>query len=255
MDSSKRRYLLALRDRTDLAPAEQHELDMAAAVHGDGWWLSRQDLTWQEFARAVGEFRQTAGRWPTGVAEDAAERRLGLWLESTRYRSRRGTLGWTKARGEYLDEVAPGWRGDDDPKWRAIADQVAAFRRSAGVFPRGRTEDSAELRLGQWLNATRTHSARGTGGWTDARGVYLDEVAPGWRLDEDQRWRAIADSVAEFYREHGWWPRSTATDTGERRLGKWLVQTRMYANRSTNGWTPARGAYLDQIAPGWLGRA
>ena len=183
------------------------------------------------------------------------ERRLGIWLESTRYRSRKGTLGWTTERGEFLDEVAPGWLGDDDVSWRAIADEVAAFRLEHRRWPRSRVEDPSERRLGQWIRQMRDRSARGTGGWTEARGTYLNTVAPGWLGNDDPRWRAVADEVASFHNRHGRWPRSTAGDGHERRLARWLVQTRMYRTRNSNGWTPARNDYLNTVAPDWHGRA
>lgn len=190
IDAGKLRYLRALRQRDDHTPAEAHEVAMADAAYGDGWWLPYRERAWRASARTVGLFRTRTGRWPSARADDPEERTLSTWLQNCRT-SAGGGKGhvWTADREAFIDKVAPGWRGvrntlrgQSEAWWQANAEATGDFSTANGRWPSPKATDQPERRLGLWLANQRT-AARGTGSviWNPERQSFLDRVAPGWQ--------------------------------------------------------------------------
>lgn len=79
-------------------------------------------------------------------------------------------------------------------------------------------------------------------------------IEPKPKRDGESEWRAIADQVGRYRRDHGRWPRMRSDAASERRLGQWLnaqrVQARGHQNAHRLG--AGRRKYLDAAAPGWL---
>ena len=154
---SKRWYLMQLRLRHDLTPAEQHELDMADAAYGLRWWMGVVERRWFENADAVAAFREVRGFWPVRSSSSAEEARLGKWLGWCRMSDRGKGSGrkWDHNRRDYLDEAAPGWRGDDDARWRSGADAFVSFVADAGRWPSLHATTAGERRTAIWLDKCR----------------------------------------------------------------------------------------------------
>lgn len=85
-----------------LRPDRRAFLDKAAP----GWYdLYRE--AWEGRATGLALFYMIELRWPDADAEDAAERKLGRWLDVQKMRARRGEL--SRERIASLDAVAHGW--------------------------------------------------------------------------------------------------------------------------------------------------
>lgn len=74
-------------------------------------WFEPMVEPWHDRADALAVFRGRTGRWPSGAAADADERKLGSWLYNQRSRAKAGARWFTPERRAYLDRVAPGWSG------------------------------------------------------------------------------------------------------------------------------------------------
>ncbi|MHB8318065.1 MAG: hypothetical protein ACYDEP_02365 [Acidimicrobiales bacterium] len=202
------------------------------------------------------------GCWPQHGAAHQTEKRLVNFLNRTRTAAR-GKGGenqtFTPERHAYLDEVLPGWEGDRYlPIFKSNVEQLAAWVEANGRWPRGRAVDQTEKRLAKFLSNTRT-TARGKGGenqtFTPERRAYLDEVLPGWAGDRSLRvFRRNVDELAAWKKTNGRWPRGKVVDQTEKRLAKFLDNTRTAARGKGNQsytFTPERRAYIDEMLPGW----
>lgn len=151
-------------------------LDEVAA----GWMGQDREGKWNEIARKVGAFHREVGRWPSRKSGDATEKGLGEWLNNQRAHSRSGTL--RAGRGDYLDEVAPGWMSQgSDERWSERARDLGAFYAREGKWTEKGARDIALKRHGQWLRHQRIYARNGT--LRADRRAYLDEHLPGWLPD------------------------------------------------------------------------
>lgn len=133
---------------------------------------------------------------------------------------------------------------DPDRHWRARARALVAYRAVHGIWPKSGT-------LRAWLNAQR--SAARTGTLSHERHQFLNNLAADWLphfRDQDAVWRANAEVVGVFLRDHDHRPLKTAPGE-EGRLGRWLAKQRAAATTDWNGPLPAhRREILDVVAPG-----
>jgi hypothetical protein len=181
MDPTKLNYLRELCVRDEVSATEQHELEMAVAVHGQDWWMTSSDRAFNASADAVAAFRAEHGRWPSQKGERPDERRLSRQLRDWRSGLRQDAAHLTTERLSVLDRVLPGWRESIDAVWDATAEAVAAFHQSKARWPSSGATDETERQLGHWLVRFRYYSKHAGAGRTAARCARLDELAPGWR--------------------------------------------------------------------------
>jgi hypothetical protein len=253
MDPSKRRYLLTLRGRDDLSPAEQHELDMAESVHGLNWWMNAVEASWFEKAEQLGEFFRTHGEWPRQTGSEPSERALAAWHQVLRVPSPQAAP-LTAEKVAHLDRVVPGWRQDNhDITWFRRADELCEFHREHGRLPSQTVGSREERILGTWAQKSRNAASRGA--LAQERLDYLDNALPTWRDRERNTWFTRADELAAFRRDHGRWPSRGSDAPGEARLAMWLSKAISHAATAKPSWTQQRAEYLDQVAPGWRDRA
>ena len=227
---------------------------MADAAYGADWRITPREARWRGKADEVQRFQRTYERWPSQAATDTVEKLLAKWLNHQRHDEKRSSAWWTNERAEYLDRVAPGWRGEPSGvRWRANCDSVGDFYRSKGRWPSTMSPDGEERRLGVWLAGQRDHRKRGSPSWSVGRESYLNEVAPGWRGPglETRRWKIVADEVGLFLVAQRRWPSQQAADKAERRLGLWLRDQRRNERNGYRAWTSERGEYLDKVVSGW----
>ncbi|MHB8318067.1 MAG: hypothetical protein ACYDEP_02375 [Acidimicrobiales bacterium] len=216
------------------------------------------------FKRNVDELAawvEANGRWPRGRAVDQTEKRLAEFLDHIRTAAR-GKGGekqtFTPERKSYLDEVLPGWEGDRClPIFKSTVEQLAAWKKANGRWPRDRAVDQTEKRLAKFLDNTRT-AARGKGNqshtFTPERRAYIDEMLPGWEGDCSRIFKRNVDELAAWVEANGRWPKRGATDQTERRLVNFLSNTRTAAREKGNQshtFTPERRVYIDEMLPGW----
>jgi primosomal protein N'' len=91
-----------------LDPAVREGLAVLPDWRGRPGHLEREAL-WQDRLGALIEYRAAGLDWPRRKkAETDAERELGEWLQSQRFKLGRGTLSTEKA--TVLDTALPGWR-------------------------------------------------------------------------------------------------------------------------------------------------
>ncbi len=208
-------------------------------------WNSTLDDAWDANADELVAFRAAHGTWPSMIAADPDEKRLGVWLGTQRTAARKDTL--EAVRQERLDTDAPGWNSTRDDTWDIRAGELVAFRAAHGTWPSMKAADLDERRLGQWLGSQRTDARKDT--LEEGRRERLDTDTPGWNNTFDDIWDANADELVAFRAAHGTWPGMTAADLAEKRLGKWLGNQRQAARKDTL--EAGRRERLDADAPGW----
>ena len=145
-----------------------------------GWrvFLPAPGLPWPERAEEVIRFREVKDRWPSQIAADEDERRLGVWLSNQRSQAHRGELSNKKRAA--LDGYLPGWdTGSREKTWYGNADALGAFFREHDRWPSKSAVGQEERRLGYWLH-NRRQDACTAAGWASERATYLDKVASGW---------------------------------------------------------------------------
>lgn len=74
-----------------------------------GWRILRE--TWETKADRLAAWHQANGNWPSSIATDPDERKLGRWLNQQRTAERKGTTWFTLERATYLSGKVRGWRG------------------------------------------------------------------------------------------------------------------------------------------------
>lgn len=151
----------------------------------------------------------------------------------------------------------PPVRGKRGRAWNATAVEVASFVDRYGRFPRERSTQPDERRLGKWLKRQRTaeRGHDGTESMSLERLAYLDEIIPGWADGQDDLWRRYANDLVAFCRRSGGrWPSEYSTDPVEVRLNKWLGTQRRAARggHRHESFTASRRNHLDLVLPGWL---
>ena len=242
-----------------LSPERQEYLDKVAPG-----WRPKPQITPEGFrarAEELGRWLCSAGVAPSSKSADAHERRLASWRRTQRDRLDAGTL--PPERRECLDEVAPGWctvlprRGGGvacagaDDRFRARAEELGRWMRSAGRTPYRSSTDPHEQRLAQWKKS-QLHRLR-AGTLSPEREECLDEAAPGWRPTQlPPAYCARAEELGRWMRTAGRTPSRLSADEDEVGLAKWRT---MQVNRLGAGTLPTeREAYLDEVAAGWRPR-
>ncbi|WP_146185012.1 helicase associated domain-containing protein [Agromyces badenianii] len=186
-------------------------------------------------------------RFPSASADDAAERRLAIWLRTQRAAAKGDRLGYD--RRQWLDEAIPGWNRSHESAWYGAAEQLVAFRQSAQRMPRTRSAaDPAERRLGVWLARQRSRQAAGR--LPVEYGRWLDERVPCWRARASEQWSGHLECTVAFASENGRLPaRSRLSGERERELAIWLGNQRTAARRGCL--SADRRRQLDDALPGW----
>ncbi len=137
------------------------------------------------------------------------------------------------------------------PTWQERVDELAAFRRVHGRFPRGYVEDESKPYsfLQHQRNGYRANKLPAS------RESYLNAHVPGWLTPrkqdrENSLWKQRAVEFELFLRSHGRYPRyKTAADAAERTLSVWLKRQR-HCLRNGN-LKENRTEWLNERFPGW----
>lgn len=171
-----------------------------------------QRLPWRTTLEKLVAWRQNyPDKWPVTITMDPDERILGKWLANQR--SYRKTMdvggvilkGMCPSRVEELDQVLPGWMGDDRPgksstekrwtatrhTWEESLFRTKAWRaRNPDRWPiqQGKDGDPEENKVYKWLIEQRRYKKNymtgkylKLGGMNAKRAELLDkELTPGW---------------------------------------------------------------------------
>lgn len=133
------------------------------------------DPTWRDTARAVRDFRQQHGVWPSQIGPTNAEAHLGRWLATQRGIARQGRL--LADRREWIDARLPGWNeaGTKKDSWVRNARALGAWRDEHSRWPSSTARGLAERLSGMWLEGRREEARAGR--LSGARRRLLDRVA------------------------------------------------------------------------------
>lgn len=139
-------------------------------------WFDPHFAIWLANANAVAAYRGRTGRLPYFRSPDPELRRLGGWLNNQRTAQKAGRL--PERRAAWLDRHLPGWAEGNDAIWARNSDAAAQFHSYTGQFPRRRSDDPVEAKLGTWLDHQIAREGRGR--LRQDRRRWLDDHLPGW---------------------------------------------------------------------------
>ena len=227
----------------------------------------RVDRQWAARVLAAAEFRNVNGVHPHQGMVDPEDRTLGLWLRDWRRAVRTHSTGWSPEREAFMDVNYPSWRTPDRQNsiagpdigavWTSRALAAAAFREEHGFHARVGSPIPGGSELGTWREIWRAAARDHAHGWSPEREAFLDEHYPTWRTPGTKRseplggWAARATAAGAFYTEHGRPPKRRGAIAGEGPLGVWLSEWRARARSRSDGWSPQREAFLDEVFPQW----
>lgn len=140
-------------------------------------------------------------------------------------------------------------------EWDATRQGVAAWlQANAGRFPRHRSGNDEERRLGDWVRRQRLAYGRGT---LSAERVESLEAIYGWAWNgHDAKWNAHLRQLRHWLDTHeGTYPRTSSGPREEMLLGTWIHQQQLaYGNAGTYRLDARRIAALEDL-PGWAWKA
>jgi len=182
-------------------------------------------------------------------------------------RVRAHSTGWSPEREALMDGRYPTWRKPDRPHtvavlgirraWTSKALAAGAFRELHGFDARVNSSIPGGSDLGAWLATWRSVARTHNSGWSQERETFMDEHCPTWRTPGTRaseavgRWAARATAAGEFYTEHGRPPARRGAVAGEGSLGVWLSAWRVSSRSRSDGWSPEREAFMDEVFPQW----
>jgi hypothetical protein len=216
-------------------------------------WRGTGDGAWAESARAVKEYRERHGSWPSSKSADPVVRRMGTWLSGQRWSHSQGDAVFTPARKEYMDASLPEWAHTVEDEWRSNFGRLREFWNVNARWPRVGAQNPVEDSVGRWLRTQRGLARKPEHARFVVRRELLDEALPGWRgSTRDKCWQTSADALEAFFLNLGRWPVLSVTDKDERALATWLRAERVSAMRgAATHVSRARQEQLDRRCPGW----
>lgn len=219
--------------------------------------ISRDDIIWYARLAELADWRgRHPAKWPSVASSDPEEKKIGVWLSTQKsLNNGRRKRGWPKERKDALDIQAPGWDARMNTKWEDVLDDLRVWRENnADAWPRVRSSDSEELRLGRWLSVQRNARNGRSGVWSQKREDAMESVVPGWDSVMQHKWEVNLSRLVQWRADNpGRWPRSGMRENSEEnRLGRWL----RYAVATLNGDILSardidRLARLNAAVPGW----
>ena len=225
------------------------------------------DRRWADRALAAAGFRNLHGTHPHQGAVNPDERTMALWLRDWRRAVRMHSTGWSPGREAFMDVSYPSWRKPDrvptiatsgiGSEWASRALAAGAFWELNGFHARVGSKVPGGSELGAWLfrwrKAARTHEP----GWSQAREAFMDEHCPTWRTPATRAsetvgpWALRATAAGDFYAAHGRTPVRRGAIAGEGSLAVWLSEWRTSSRSRSDGWSPQREAFMDEVFPQW----
>lgn len=232
----KREHTLAWVNRQKYIPQSTVQAAALDSVYPD--WRKTLNGAWFTSLEEAEAFVKARGFFPRAKAQDLAEKTLGIWLATQRYRA--GLL--SPDRLDLLNSRLPGWNKSKDEAWNERLDEVCAIAARLGRIP-GVTDKDAEVRrAGVWL---RKYAKSPLG---DPQVVVLNDRLPGWNDSGfDARWVRNMDALVAFLEVHGRFPSQHEEDRDARRLGVWLHSRR----QGIDTLSQCRRDELTRRAPGW----
>ena len=132
----------------------------------------------KEAVAAVAAFHRDHGRWPSAVARNDYERRLGIWLNRQRIELANGRLD--EFRKAAFDAAIEGWNITADEAWIASAREASDLYLLNARGPDPDSEDPAEKHIGLWVKLQRSMANAGI--LRTDRAQWLAEHCPGWEI-------------------------------------------------------------------------
>jgi hypothetical protein len=232
-------------------------------------------VSWEQRRLEVVAFCAQHGRWPRERGSKAlpllpGEEELGRWCNTQRQRWKGNTSYGRPLTPEQAAalEAVHGWFWEERQRepWEARYQQVAAFLRQHGRFPRRiATKDKpfgeGEQELANWCSAQRQRWRGNIKPPLTPEQVAALEALPDWRWEERaEAWEQRRQQLAAFVQQHGRLPRSKGSQSrppleGEKELGTWLSHQRwlLRGHSAYAALSAEQLAALDASIPGWRG--
>ena len=205
--------------------------------------LKDLEAIWRKRFESVKLFIQTSNRLPSSSSQDRAEKRLGGWLDSQKWKKRRGLLANDKIRK--LQDF-PDWSWNfQAEQWGKTRLKVRDFIDKYGCYPSKKSPNKAERSLAGWCIGQKSRKRLGT---MPQLRIKLLEQLPGWQWDRFYSWEELHDFLRTYVSLYGTYPYTLSPDAEERRLGNWVITQRMWCK--TGKLTKKQIELLEEI-PGW----
>ncbi|KQO98760.1 helicase associated domain-containing protein [Leifsonia sp. Leaf264] len=252
------KWCQAQRNRTEgrLGTMTDAEADALEAIPGWYWQAPDGSTVWKDRLAELQAFVLTHGDIPRRRGDTAAEKSLANWVRVQRAKKTNPeTVGTLTVEQSDALEVIPGWwwSGQPTSTFKSAADDLLAWVKSTGTFPKEYTTDKEERRLASFVTRYRDSFRAGTLGRPQAEQL---EAIPGWdwQIAPAEQWWDTLISVAAWVTENGRIPRGKCDDETERKFGRWCEHARRAAkpgSASTLKMTDTRRRALEAFIPGW----
>jgi uncharacterized protein CbrC (UPF0167 family) len=226
--------VLAWANRQKNAPLSTAQAAAMDSVYPE--WRKTINGVWFTNLEAVEAFVAAHGFFPRAGVKDPAEKAIGIWLATQRYRVNLLSADRIKL----LEERLPGWNKSKEEAWNERLDEVCAIVAALGRLPKYTEKDPEAKKAQAWIRNHRAHPD------TDWRVITLNERLPGWNFSTQDLWSATVDAVAAFVATHDRMPTQHEKSRVDKSLGTWLNGQRCERNLSAY-----RRGELDRRLPGW----
>lgn len=206
--------------------------------------FSRNDQQWFSTLEELLAFKARFGALPGDSGRHPRERALQQWLKRQQRLESQGLLAADRA--EALDRVDGDWRANQSAlSWEDNLAKAILDYQTRGRVP-GNDEGA-----GPWLRQQRSRMSAGKLSADQLQA--LDEAIPGWRNLDRLKWAERARELKAYVQHTGAMPTSRANDAGALRTYTWLAFQRKKLREGRLD--AAQAAELDDLVPGWRGRA
>ena len=189
--------------------------------------LEPWETRWVARMAELEAFHTTQGRWPAKTSPDLAEQKLAAWLAYQQKNPRPEHRQTLLDAGVKIGPPPKHWGRRKHPdEWLA---ELETFHNIHRRWPTKTSGDTAERRLGCWLNNQRY--AYQTGRMSRQQQQALTglgvDLAPGrGQARKDNLWAARLADVQAFRAAHNRWPTKNVGDPDEQHLWVWLSNQR-----------------------------
>ena len=148
----------------------------------NGWhWEKVVNKKWNEKCDKIAKFVECNKRLPAAASINEIERNLGIWIQTQRKSKLKNKISSDRIKS--VEEI-PGWfwgkKMSSNETWIETCNNVIDFVKHNNHFPRVRSSNKTEKKLGCWCRYQRSIKKNKSKGIITTEKIKLLESIPGW---------------------------------------------------------------------------